>query len=138
MIMVQNRPNHILVVDDDEIDVMFVERELLKLKLKAPLLFHIAHDGLEALHKLHEMKVEKPAIKPRMIILDLMMPKMNGIEFLKVFRAEALYKSINIFVLTTSNNDKDKKATLAYNINGYFVKDSQFNDFILQCKNVLK
>ncbi len=131
--MVKNdKVPHILVVDDDEIDFIYVERELGKLNL--PLILHVAKNGLEALNILNT----KAAIIPAIVVLDLMMPKMNGLEFLKIFRTDAKFNRIKIFVLTTSNNNKDKIATQNFNIDGYFVKDTQFKDFINQCKNVLE
>lgn len=123
---------HILVVDDDEIDFIYVERELGKLNL--PLILNVAKNGLEALNILNT----KAAVIPAIVVLDLMMPKMNGLEFLKIFRTHAKFNCIKIFVLTTSNNNKDKIATQNFNIDGYFVKDTQFKDFINHCKNVLE
>jgi len=126
---------HILVVDDDEIDCIYVERELGKLNL--PLTLQIAKNGIEALDILINDKTET-AIMPAIIILDLMMPKMNGIEFLQSFRTHAEFNSVRIFVLTTSNNNKDKIATQNFDIDGYFVKDTQFQEFLSQCKNILE
>ncbi|MCW8408758.1 response regulator [Legionella sp. PATHC035] len=125
----------ILVVDDDEIDRIYVERELGKLNM--PLTLQIARNGIEALDILMKDDTETPVL-PTIIVLDLMMPKMNGLEFLQSFRTHSKFKSIRIFVLTTSNNNKDKIATEDFNIDGYFIKDTQFNDFLNQCKNVLE
>jgi CheY-like chemotaxis protein len=128
-------PIEILVVDDDEIDVMHVERELSKLNL--PIQFQTAHDGVEALTKLTGKRNNQPIIPPKIIVLDLMMPKMNGLEFLKALRKQTQFTGVSIFVLTTSNNEKDKCAIEAYKVDGYFVKDTQFQEFIHTCKNVL-
>ncbi|KTC81226.1 two component response regulator [Legionella cherrii] len=126
---------HILVVDDDEIDRIYVERELGKLNM--PLTLQIARNGIEALDILTKDDTETPVL-PTIIVLDLMMPKMNGLEFLQSFRTHAKFNSIRIFVLTTSNNNKDKIATEHFNIDGYFIKDTQFKDFLNQCKKVLE
>lgn len=126
---------HILVVDDDEIDRIYLERELGKLNL--PLTLQIARNGIEALDILTKDNTETQVL-PTIIVLDLMMPKMNGLEFLQSFRAHAKFNSIRIFVLTTSNNNKDKLATEHFNIDGYFIKDTQFKEFLNQCKNVLE
>ncbi|CAM2898339.1 Response regulator containing a CheY-like receiver domain and an HTH DNA-binding domain [Legionella steigerwaltii] len=131
----KNTIPHILVVDDDEIDCIYVERELAKLNL--PLTLQIAKNGVEALNILTNDNTET-AVIPAIIVLDLMMPKMNGLEFLQSFRTHSKFNSVRIFVLTTSNNNKDKIATQDFNIDGYFVKGTQFEDFLNQCKNVLE
>jgi len=127
---------HILLIDDDEVDVMFVQRELKKLNI--PVFIHVAKDGVEALHKLKGQENEMPLINPEIIILDLMMPKMNGIEFLEELREHSQFDKIKVLVLTTSNNERDKIATKKLNINGYFIKDRQFEDFIFRCKTLLQ
>ncbi|MGL5741532.1 MAG: response regulator [Legionella sp.] len=131
----KDKVRHILVVDDDEIDTIYVERELGKLNL--PLVLYMAKNGVEALNLLMGTN-SKTAILPTRIVLDLMMPKMNGIEFLKIFRTHSQFNNTIIFVLTTSNNNKDKIAIQDFHIDGYFIKDTQFHDFIEQCKNVLE
>lgn len=124
-----------LIVDDDEIDCIHVERELEKLNL--PLTLRMVKDGVEALNLLNGTNTATVII-PTIIVLDLMMPRMNGLEFLKIFRTYSKFNSVKVFVLTTSNNNKDKIATQNFHIDGYFIKDTQFNEFINQCKNVLK
>ena len=124
---------HILVIDDDEVDVMFVQRELNKLNV--PFNFHVARNGVEALSQLQDH--DKALMMPKIIVLDLMMPKMNGIEFLKELRAQTKFDFITVLVLTTSNNERDRIATDELRVDGYFVKDKQFEDFIDHCKHLL-
>ncbi|KTC91731.1 response regulator [Fluoribacter dumoffii] len=131
----KNTIPHILVVDDDEIDCIYMERELGKLNL--PLTLQVAKNGIEALNLLTKENTQS-TVMPTIIVLDLMMPKMNGLEFLQCFRTHAKFNSIRIFVLTTSNNNKDKLAVQNYNIDGYFVKDTQFKEFLNQFKRVLE
>lgn len=91
-----------LLVEDDEVDIMNVQREFKKNSIENPLF--IARNGLEALELLRTEKVPFPHI----IILDINMPKMNGIEFLKELRADDELKRASVFVMTTSNEDSDK------------------------------
>jgi DNA-binding response OmpR family regulator len=124
----------ILVIDDDEIDAIYVERELVKLNLS--LSIHRVRDGVEALDLL--VTQDKTVFLPEIIILDLMMPRMNGLEFLKALRSYSQFNELIIFVLTTSNNNKDKICTQNYGIDGYFVKDTEFKEFIKRCNIVLQ
>lgn len=114
----------VLLVDDDEIDIMGVKREFKRSNLENPVV--VASNGLEALEKLRNGSVPYP----RMILLDLNMPKMNGIEFLKEARRDPELKETIIFVLTTSNAEEDKRAAYAHNIAGYIVKDRSSGGFV--------
>lgn len=118
----------ILLVEDDEVDVMNVQRAFKKGNLTNPL--HVANNGLEALAMLRGDGV--PAINPRpkIILLDLNMPKMNGIEFLSELRADPELKAISVFVLTTSNEDLDKVAAYNLNVAGYILKPVEWQAFV--------
>src|ERR1700733_10331121 len=102
--MTMDRRTNILLVDDDEIDVMNVRRAFEKGKIENPL-FH-AGDGIEALEVLRggTMPPER-----RLVLLDLNMPRMNGIEFLRELRADPVHGLSPVIVLTTSNADKDRR-----------------------------
>jgi CheY-like chemotaxis protein len=115
---------NILLVEDDEVDIMNVQRAFKKNNIKNPL--HIAHDGVEALEMLRGGEIAKPKI----IILDINMPRMNGIEFLKNLRADEALKSISVFVMTTSNEDSDKFEALNLNAAGYILKPLSFDKFL--------
>ena len=97
------RALNILLVEDDEVDVMNVERAFERNKMKSALF--VAGNGLEALALLRSNKVPK---ERRLILLDLNMPKMNGIEFLEELRRDPELSSTPVVVLTTSNDDQDK------------------------------
>lgn len=125
--------NPILLVDDDEVDVMYIQREFEKLKLQVAV--HVARDGLEALSKLYGDS--SPKLFPKLIILDLMMPRMNGIEFLQELRNYPQFDPIQILILTTSNNEHDRNVTKNLNVNGYFVKDKDFSEFLTVCTKLL-
>jgi CheY-like chemotaxis protein len=133
MIPVENSP--ILLVDDDEVDIMYIQREFQKLKLQV--VVHVARDGLEALNLLYNRENGSQPLIPKIIILDLMMPRMNGIEFLQELRNCQQFDSIPILILTTSNNEQDKTITKSLKVNSYFVKDKDFNEFLNAFKALL-
>ncbi len=120
---------NILLVEDDEVDVMNVQRAFKKNKINDPL--YIANNGLEALVMLRG-NGNPPPIPPqqRIILLDLNMPKMNGIEFLRELRSDPQLKAIPVIVLTTSNEDRDKVEAYNLNVAGYILKPVTFSNFV--------
>jgi len=120
-----NRELHILLVDDDEVDVMNVQRAFQKNRLTNPI--HIATNGIEALAKLRDGSIAGVRL---LVLLDLNMPRMNGIEFLRALRADAALVTTSVVVLTTSNEDRDKVEAYRLNVAGYLLKPVQFNDFV--------
>lgn len=121
--MIQKLVN-ILLVEDDIVDVMNVKRAFAKNNIKNELF--VAGNGVEALEMLNDMIVPLP----RIIILDINMPKMNGIEFLKNLRETENLKNISVFVMTTSNEDSDKIDAYNLNVAGYILKPLSFENFI--------
>lgn len=115
---------NILLVEDDEVDVMNVKRAFEKYHIMNPIF--VAENGLEALQMLRTGAVPG---ERRIILLDLNMPRMNGIEFLRALRADAELKSTTVVVLTTSNNDRDKIEAYNLNVAGYLVKPVTFSEF---------
>ncbi len=118
----------ILLVEDDEIDAVNVQRAFKKVKITNPL--YRAENGLEALAMLRGEGVEKTIPTPKIILLDINMPKMNGIEFLQALRADPDLKGISVVVLTTSDEDRDKVAAYDLNVAGYVLKPVQPEKFI--------
>ncbi len=120
---------NILLVEDDEVDVMNVQRAFKKNNITNPLYF--ATNGLEALIMLRG-DGNPPSLprERRMILLDLNMPKMNGIEFLRELRADPALKPIPVIVLTTSNEDRDKVEAYNLNVAGYILKPVTFSNFV--------
>ena len=116
---------NIVLVEDDVVDVMNVRRAFEKGKIGNPL--WIAGDGVEGLALLRGEQVPKDR---RLILLDLNMPRMNGIEFLREVRADAGLKSIPVVVLTTSNDDRDKVDAFNLNVAGYLLKPVTFTNFV--------
>ena len=116
-------PLNILLVDDDEIDIMGVKRELERSPFFSSLT--VANNGLEALEILHNGSIKEPFL----IMLDLNMPKMGGLEFLKKLRADSKLRQSVIFVFTTSNDNTDKAIAYTFNIAGYVIKDRKSDGF---------
>ena len=120
---------NILLVEDDTVDVMNVQRAFKKSNIQNPLF--IAKNGVEGLAMLRGTG-NTPMIQPRpqIILLDLNMPQMNGIEFLKEIRKDKELKSISVFVMTTSNDDKDRLEAYNLNVAGYILKPVSFEKFV--------
>ena len=116
---------NILLVEDDEVDVMNVRRAFQRAHVSNPL--HVAGNGLEALELLRGDTI--PAGR-RLVLLDLNMPRMNGIEFLRAVRADASLQSLPVVVLTTSNDERDKVDAYKLNVAGYLLKPVTFTDFV--------
>lgn len=115
----------ILLVEDDEVDVMNVERALRKNDIGYPL--YVAPNGLEALEMLRDGRVPNHR---RLILLDLNMPRMNGIEFLRELRADPALRPTVVVVLTTSDEERDKVEAYNLNVAGYILKPVTFNKFV--------
>ncbi|HEY9858023.1 MAG TPA: response regulator [Candidatus Obscuribacterales bacterium] len=119
---------NLLLVDDDEVDVMNVQRAFKKNNITNPL--YIAANGLEALMLLRGKSELAIPFQRRLILLDLNMPKMGGIEFLRELRADEALKHIPVIVLTTSNEDGDKVEAYNLNVAGYILKPVTFARFV--------
>lgn len=113
----------ILLVEDDELDVISVERSLKNLGLEYTLC--TAYNGKEALTILKE---NTPCLNPDIILLDLNMPKMNGIEFLKILREDDALKHIKVFIMTTSTDNSDRSVTDQLGVSGYVIKPLNYTD----------
>ena len=117
-----------LLVEDDEVDVKNVQRAFKKNNIKNPLF--IAGNGEEALERLRGNSNPPLIPTPQVILLDLNMPKMGGLEFLQELRKDPRLKSLSVFVLTTSDEEKDKIAAYNFNIAGYILKPIEFGQFV--------
>ena len=116
---------NILLVDDDEVDVMNVRRAFQKAHITNPLF--VAHDGIEALEKL---RANDFPCDRRLVLLDLNMPRMNGIEFLRALRADPALHGLPVVVLTTSDDERDKVDAYDLNVAGYLLKPVTFASFV--------
>lgn len=117
----------ILLVEDDELDVISVQRSLKKLGDDYELI--TAYNGIEALNILRGKNGKQPLDPlPDLILLDINMPKMNGIEFLRALRSDDELKYIRVFVMTTSGEEHDRKEMVELGISGYLIKPLNFNN----------
>jgi len=113
-------PNSILVVDDDDIDAQAVTRALKKQGMSNPI--GRARDGIEALEILRQTGGHDSDGRPYTIVLDLNMPRMNGLEFLSEMRSDPDLSDMVVFVLTTSSAPEDRAAATGHRTAGYVVK----------------
>jgi CheY-like chemotaxis protein len=125
---------NVLMVDDDYLDAMSVQRSFRKANIHHDLI--IARNGIEALKMLRGQEVDKIEPAPIVILLDLNMPKMNGIEFLKEIRGNPEFSRMHVFVMTTSSEEIDKQEALQLGIQGYIVKPLNFDDFSNQTSSM--
>jgi CheY-like chemotaxis protein len=118
--------NHksILLVEDDDLDAKTVQRALKELHVANPLAR--VTNGEEALAWLRHPGNGTPGI----ILLDLRLPVMNGVEFLQAAKADEHLRSIPVVVLTTSRLDEDKLATFNLSVAGYMVKPVDYSQFV--------
>jgi CheY-like chemotaxis protein len=122
---VNEKALNILLVEDDEVDVMNVRRAFDKNRIANPL--HVAPDGVEALRMLRAGEVPRDR---RLILLDLNMPRMNGIEFLRELRHDPALSPTPVVVLTTSDDERDKINAYDLNVAGYLLKPVTFVNFV--------
>ncbi len=124
------RPLNILLVEDDALDVMNVQRAFKKNNILNPL--YVAGNGLEALALLRPQEDGSWAMPPerRLVLLDLNMPKMNGIEFLRALREDPVLHALPVVVLTTSDEDRDKVESYALGVAGYILKPVTLASFV--------
>lgn len=114
----------ILLVEDDQIDAMTVKRALKELHVTNSLVHQ--ENGEAALTYLQDPKNERPCI----ILLDLNMPLMNGIEFLQVIKHDEALRRIPVVVLTTSEEQQDKVNSFDLGVAGYMAKPVDYRQFV--------
>ncbi len=119
-----NSKKPILLVEDDKVDAMTVKRSLRDIHVTNRLL--LAGNGEDALQYLREPNIDRPCI----ILLDLNMPKMNGLEFLQVLKQDTILKKIPVIVLTTSKNEQDKLESFRLGVAGYMIKPVDYQQFV--------
>jgi CheY-like chemotaxis protein len=125
----KTRTVNVLLVEDDEVDAMNVQRAFKRNQIENPL--YIAHNGLDALAMLRGNDPASPAIpgNRRLVLLDINMPQMNGLEFLQELRQDETLKSIPVVMLTTSDADQDRLEAYRLNVAGYIIKPMTFDLF---------
>jgi CheY-like chemotaxis protein len=117
------KKHSILLVEDDELDVISVQRSLKKIDSDYEL--HCAYNGIEALEMLRN---ENDPLVPDVILLDLNMPKMNGVEFLKTVRDDEKLKHYRVFVMTTSAEVTEREIAENLGISGFIIKPLNYTE----------
>jgi CheY-like chemotaxis protein len=123
-----SRPLNILLVEDDDGDAKAVQRAFQKAKIANPILRAV--DGLEALDILKGASGKAKLPPPYMLLVDLNMPRMSGIQFVKALREDEELRHSIAFILTTSKREEDKAAAYDLNVAGYIVKATAGQDFL--------
>lgn len=115
---------HLLLVEDDELDIIDINRTL----GKSGILYKLttANNGEEAIEVLE--KADENAGLPDLVLLDINMPKMNGLEFLRLIREKEEWKNLKCFIITTSEEEVDKEAAKKLGVSGYIVKPFKLNN----------
>lgn len=121
----QSKPVRILLIEDDEIDAMAVSRAFDRNRILNEIVR--AKDGVEGYERLQELRQQPGAV---IVLLDLNLPKLNGIQFLERLREDPHLKGTVVFVLTTSDDDRDKAAAYDNFVAGYMVKSHVGRDFL--------
>ena len=118
--MNHSSPVQFLLVEDDSVDVEAVQRSFQRNELQSPLF--TTSDAQDALRILRGEAGPDAVQGPFVVLLDLNLPRMDGLEFLEALRQDPSLKDTVVFVLSTSNAERDKRAAYAHNVAGYFVK----------------
>jgi CheY-like chemotaxis protein len=125
-VIVADNNNSILLVEDNPMDVDLTLRAFARRKLTNPI--QVARDGEEALQWIVRWEAGEPC--PAIILLDLKLPKVNGLEVLRHLKAHAVFRAIPVVVLTTSAENSDIQAAYQLGANSYIVKPVDFEKFM--------
>ena len=126
--MLESRTAQLLHVEDDDLCLMGLNRAFKAAKIANPVSF--AHDGIEALDMLRGANGRPRLPRPFLILLDLNMPRMDGIEFLKELRKDEDLKKSVVFIMTTSDANEDKVKAYNLGVAGYILKSNPANAFL--------
>ncbi len=132
--MVDDRAG-ILLIEDDRVDIMTVQRALKQSSIANPL--HVARTATDALAMLRGEGPEKIDPAPALILLDLNLPRMSGIEFLRELRQDPNLAEMSVIVLTSSNEPSDRAAAFEYEVEDYIVKPHSFDAFSSAIRTVI-
>lgn len=120
-----SRLTNILVVEDDVVDVKNIQRAFDRGRITNPLFF--AEDGVQGLGILRGQAYPQ---ERRLVLLDINMPRMNGLEMLAEMRKDPALRTIPVVVLTTSNDDRDRFEAYGLGVAGYLLKPVSFGGFV--------
>ncbi|MCY4333562.1 MAG: response regulator [Litoreibacter sp.] len=122
----------ILLVDDNDLDVEILTRALAKADINNPVIRAV--DGIDALQILKDHAANPHLPEPFVVLLDINMPRMNGLEFLSAMRNDPTLASRQVFVFSTSGHQADIASAYAEHASGYFVKPNKTSDLVLLLK----
>jgi CheY-like chemotaxis protein len=120
----------ILLVEDDHVDVMSVKRALGELNIGNPLV--VASNGEDALTSLRDEQQPLPGL----ILLDVNMPRMNGIDLLRILKADERFKRLPVVMLTTSREERDRLESFNLSVAGYMIKPVHYGNFVLLMRTI--
>jgi CheY-like chemotaxis protein len=120
----------ILLVEDDTVDVLTIKRSLQEIHVTNQV--DVAENGEIALERLRNLRFERPCL----ILLDLNMPRMGGIELLRIIKSDDVFKCIPVIVLTTSGDEQDKIESFNLGVAGYMVKPVDYQQFVEVVKTI--
>lgn len=120
---------HLILVEDDDVDAEFVVRVLRQAGIGAPMT--LFRDGLEAWQALHGPERNRLMAQPLLFLLDLSLPRLNGLEFLDVLRRDPDLRCSTVFILTQSTRQEDIEAAYDRQIAGYLVKSNLGDNYSL-------
>lgn len=123
-----NKIVNVLLVEDDEVDILNVKRAFKANNVNYPLI--IASDGEQALNFINHSAENSPLSNSYVVLMDINMPKMSGIECLKQIRSDQKIKKTCVFILTTSSSNVDLQAAYNLNVAGYILKPIDYNQFV--------
>jgi CheY-like chemotaxis protein len=118
----------ILLVEDDDIDAMTVKRGLDAAKIGNPLVR--AHDGMEALDLLRGTNGTRKLSPPYLLLIDIRMPRLDGLGLVRAIRSDRALQRTVVFMLTTSDSDRDQTAAYDSHVAGYIVKSNSREHFL--------
>ncbi len=124
-----------LLVEDDDVDIMVLKHSFRRMNIANPIV--VARDGVEALEVLRGTGRDEALAKPYIVLLDLNMPRMNGIEFLQEIRKDPDLTRTIVFVLTTSEDERDKLRAYNHHIAGYIVKSDASGQLFISALEML-
>jgi CheY-like chemotaxis protein len=110
----------ILLAEDDDSDVLFLRRAFNKVEVKNPL--HAVSDGLQAIQTLSQIALNPEERLPALVILDLKMPRRNGMEVLQWMRQQPVIRSIPVFIFSSSSNQSDVEMAYESGANAFLTK----------------
>jgi len=123
----RTREAKFLIVDDDQVSVMAMQRAMQKLKIVNET--EVCSDGQDALEFLQRAAQKFANLPPYIVMLDLNMPRMGGLEFLDAIRADPALSRVVVFVFTTSDTPDDVRSAYSRNVAGYIVKENPSETF---------